>query len=213
MAQMIECSNSSNKGVAITGNYQSVYDSSSEMFQMDLFSDSNSTRRKHHASPFSTSTSDIFMLAEQRFKEKTPAISAFVNLLHHTAFEDGMSNEAIEIVKKLVGYDPFLTVAWLYSVYGSCQRDSVVIDALLRIIAFLEFPQSLSLCFIPMTRLAMLDASIHCQESAIMLCEVWRTKECLTLLQDAPIDDPLLKSYAESIIAELSQELIDAHAS
>lgn len=188
------------------------YETGHEPFHKIAYSDNNSTRVRKRANPYSTSTEDIMLIAERRFRKETPSIPAFVNLLHHTAFEDGMSNDAIELVKKLACKDPYVAISWLYVVYGYNFNDSIVIDGVLRIIAFLEFPQVLSASFIPMMRLALLDDVVNCQESAIMLCEVWRTKECLDALNDAHISDPLLKSYAKNVIIELSEELY-AHAS
>lgn len=173
--------------------------------------DENSTRLKKNVNPFSTSTDDLVEIQKRRFKAIMPDMLSFVNLLHHTVFEDGMSNSAIDSVRQVYRREPYMTVTWLYGVYGMNQNDHEVIDGILRIIAFLEIPADIALAFIPMLRLAMLDDTVNCQEAAIMICEVWRTKECLEALQRAAFSDALLKAYADSVISELSNEL-DAHA-
>ena len=134
-------------------------------------------------------------------------MTSFVNLLHHTVFEDGMNNPAIDIVRRIYQLEPYMTVTWLYGVYGMSQNDHVVIDGVLRIIAFLEIPSDVAVSFIPMLSLALLDESINCQEAAIMICEVWRSKECLEALQKATISDSPLKDYADSVISEISKEI------
>lgn len=170
--------------------------------------DGNSTRLKKQANPYSTSTLDLVEIQRKRFKAIMPNPFSFVNLLHHTVFEDGMSNPAIEMIKRVFIREPYMTITWLYQLYGANQQDNEVIDGILRIIAFLEIPADISLAFIPMLRLALLDESIHCQESAIMLCEVWRSSECLEALNSTHFSDTLLKGYADSVMTEISNELI-----
>lgn len=173
-----------------------------------VYYDGNSTRLKKQANPYSTNTFDLVEIQRKRFEEIMPNSFSFVNLLHHTVFEDGMSNLAIEIVKRVYMLEPYMTVVWLYQIYGANQHDSEVLDGILRIIAFLEFPTDIALSFTPLLRLALVDESIHCQESAIMLCEVWRTQECVEALKNAKYSDPLLKDYAASVLSEISSELI-----
>lgn len=155
----------------------------------------------------STSTEDSFLVQLKKLEVLNQETPRFISLLHHTDFEDGMSNPAIEFVDKLFTKSPSLLVTWLYSVYACANKDSIVIDGLLRIIAFIEMPYAFMKSFLPMIELALNNSTINCQESAVMLCEVWRTSECLELLKHTTYTDPLIQSYAESIILELIKEL------
>lgn len=155
----------------------------------------------------STSTIDIYNKQMRVYEAMSEKIPWFVNRLHHTCFEDGMRNPSIDFVEQLYKYNPFVTNTWLYAVYASNMRDERVIEGLLRIVAFLELPQSLVSSLIPLVRLGLLDNSLNCQEAAIMLCETWRTKECLDVLMQADLQDSFLKRYADELTEELKVEL------
>ena len=58
---------------------------------------------------------------------------------------------------------------------------------------------------VPLVELALTKES--CQESAIMLCEIWRSRECLFALNNAYIAQFGVRNYAEKVIAELKNEL------
>lgn len=170
--------------------------------------DDNCTRIRRQANLYSTNIYDLYEIKRRRFKSIMPDKMAFANLLHHTVFEDGMSNSAIELVRRIYLIEPYMTIVWIYQLYGLFPKDSYVLNGILRIIAFLEFPEEDALSFIPLLRLSLIDESIHCQESAIMLCEVWRSAECYEALKEAKFSDYILKNYAESVMKELSIELI-----
>lgn len=165
----------------------------------------NSETFQSNASAYSTATEDMMQNDGEILSSWQEKIPAFINLLHHTSFEDGVSNEAIEWVQSYYNTNVSLTLLWLYSVRAQCQDDDVVLDSLLRLLAYVEIPQVYAMSMVPLVELALTKES--CQESAIMLCEIWRSRECLSALNSAHIAQFGVRNYAEKVIAELKNEL------
>lgn len=173
---------------------QSIFENKSQ--RIEITPDSNSTR-----------TEDINTINLQDYLKLQNFTPTFISIIQHTTFEDGMNNEAIEIVEAYYNRNSFATIMWINSLYGKFAGDEHVIDSLLRIIAFIEFPIRLEQTFIPMVRAALSDISMNCQESAIMVCETWRTAECLKALEDTVFSTAYIGEYAHKIIDELKTEL------
>lgn len=163
------------------------------------------TAHYYTSSGVSTDTRDMLHNETLLLEQWQAEIPLFINLLHHTVFEDGESNSAIEWVEKYYRVSHSVTILWIYSIYSQHQENSFILDSLLRIISFIEIPQCMSLTLVPLIKLALHEDD--CQESAIMLCEIWRSKECLDALEHANITNRVLKSYLDSVRAELKKEL------
>lgn len=165
----------------------------------------NSETFQSNASAYSTATEDMMQNDGEILSSWQKEIPAFINLLHHTSFEDGVSNEAIEWVQSYYNTNVSVTLLWLYSVRAQSQDDDVVLDSLLRLLAYMEVPQVYAMSMVPLVELALTKE--NCQESAIMLCEIWRSRECLSALNSAHIAQLGVRNYAEKVIAELKNEL------
>lgn len=153
----------------------------------------------------STDTSDMWHNDIKLLEVWQKKIPSFVNLLRHTIFEDGEVNDAIIWVDKFYKRNPSIAILWIYSVYAENQQDSLVLDSLVRIVGFIEIPQALAITFVPLVKIA-LDTE-DCQESAVMLCEIWRSTECLDALRNSKIQNEVLKKYATDVRLELEREL------
>ena len=166
---------------------------------------STSTSYNCTSSEYSTETTDLWHNDIKLLEFWQREIPIFVNLLRHTTFEDGEVNDAILWVENFYEKNPSITVLWINSIYAVNQQDSLVLDGLIRIIGFIEIPQTLALAFVPLIKIALDNED--CQESAIMLCEIWRSAECLEALKNSKIRNEVLKKYATDVSLELEREL------
>lgn len=156
---------------------------------------------------YSTSAYDIALFQRKFLDLWNSEEHYFVALLHHTSFEDGMDNVAIDFVRKFSALNVMLTCIGLYSVRGKYMNDFVVLNGLIRIIAYLDLPYELCVACIPMIGEALNSRNIECQESAIMLCETWNTKECADALEmalkDGYINTTAIYRYASDVLNEI----------
>ena len=132
--------------------------------------------------------------------------SLFITLLHRSDFEDGMTNDAIIFIQQNVDANKSVTCNWLNEIYGKYLKDKLVLCGILRILAFLHITDYES-TFIPMIQASLKDDSIECQEAALMLIEVIRSKECLDVIESTTFSSDWIKEYADSIVSELREEL------
>lgn len=132
--------------------------------------------------------------------------SFFITLLHRSDFEDGMTNDAIIFIQQNVDANKSVTCNWLNEIYGKYLKDKLVLCGILRILAFLHIKDYES-TFMPMIQASLKDDSIECQESALMLIEVIRSKECLDAIESTTFSSEWIKEYADSIASELKEEL------
>lgn len=204
---MNKFSNSSADNVSISKGSDGVNNFSSESSIRLSSTGDMSSKGQGIPDANSTRTIDINIRNHQDLLRLLEYTAKFISLLQHTTFEDGMSNEAIEIVEAYYNRNSFATIMWVHTIYGQYAGQEHIIDSLLRIIAYIEFPASYINIFIPLLRSALSDNTMNCQESAIMLCETWRTIECLKALQDTQFATQYLEEYANKIIEELKNEL------
>lgn len=132
--------------------------------------------------------------------------SLFITLLHRSDFEDGMTNDAIIFIQQNVDANKSVTCNWLNEIYGKYLKDKLVLCGILRILAFLHITDYES-TFMPMIIASLKDDSTECQESALMLIEVIRSKECLDVIESTTFSSDWIKEYADSIVSELREEL------
>lgn len=130
----------------------------------------------------------------------------FITLLHRCDFEDGMSNDAIVFIQQNLRHNESVTCNWLNEIYGKYLTDKLVLRGILRIVAFVRI-NNYDSTFVPMILASLRDTSTDCQEAALMLIEVIRSKECLDALKETTFTSPWIKEYAEGIIKELTEEL------
>lgn len=136
--------------------------------------------------------------------------SSFIASLKMADFEDGMTNELSDEVTKYLAQNKYPTYSWLYSLYSQNQTDYEVISGLLRIID-LTIDTSESPYLLPIVKCGLNDPHIEAQESAIMVIERWRTKECLDALNTAHFSSKGIIEYANSVINELKGELANVN--
>lgn len=141
----------------------------------------------------------------------------FVQILLHSSFEDGNSNEAIEYIKEQLSINSVATSNWLAEFFvKNQQRDCdgmEILYGLLRIIAYLNDIDCFD--YIRGTLVVILQAAlntdtIYLQEAALMVIESWRNKDCLHLLKEMKFEDSYIQKYADIIKNELIQELGDS---
>ena len=130
----------------------------------------------------------------------------FVTLLHRVDFEDGMTNDAIAFILQNYQANESVTCNWLNEIYGKHQKDPLVLCGILRIIAFLRLKNAEAM-FIPMIIASLKNDAVECQEAALMLIEVLRTKECLDAINSATFTSAWIQDYAQDIANDLKEEL------
>lgn len=133
----------------------------------------------------------------------------FTIALKKADFEDGMMNDVADEVENYLQRNKFATFLWLNSLYSHNQTDFEVISGILRIIG-LTVETSNSDLLLPIVKCGLADSHSETQEAALMVIERWRTQECLDALLTTHFSSKWISKYANSIAAELKEELEDA---
>ena len=183
-------------------------------FEMKFAEDSQASSKKSAWDLIKTESGDSTSTSTQRqmnlelldeFNRKEPK---FIYLLHHTNFEDAFDNEATDFFDRLFEKDPCISLLWLNGVYTNNQTDTAVLEGILRIISRLDAPEFRKY-IMPLVKASFNDKHASVQEAAIMVAENWRNKMCLEALESTEFASNWMKSYAESVIGELREELAD----
>lgn len=132
--------------------------------------------------------------------------SKFKYILHHTDFEDGYLNEAMEMFDEYYKVDPCISLLWMNGFYTDNIEDKVVLEGLLRILSMLDI-LSYRKYVIPLVKASFSDIDPAVQEAAIMVAENWRDEMCLTALRQTTFSSSWICDYAKKVIEELSDEL------
>lgn len=185
-------------------------------FEMKLVGDSRASSprsaqkilKNEAVNSTSTSTSSQRQQNIELLEEFNRKQQKFVYLLHHTNFEDGIDNEATEFFYGLFKQDPCISLFWLSGVYTDNQEDVAVIEGILRIISLLDAVEYRKYV-LPLVKASFNDQNIEVQEAAIMVAENWRNKMCLDALQTNKFASTWIQDYANQIIEELKEELMD----
>lgn len=184
--------------------YNGVFDNKSKIAPSD--SDKYSNSVENVPIEESTDNYDINKINEDfqnKLNQKTPA---FLRMLLKVDFEDGITNEAIEDVKYYISKNKAVTILWLHELYSKNMQRADVISGLLRVIsATISVEDCCKL--IPIVKCGLGDKEPVAQESAIMVIEEWRTKECLDALRTTTYCSEWIKSYAFSVAKEIEKEL------
>ena len=130
----------------------------------------------------------------------------FKYVLHHTDFEDGYLNEAMEMFDEYYKADPCISLLWMSGFYSENIEDKVVLEGLLRILSRLDI-LSYRKYVIPLVKASFNAIDPAVQEAAIMVAENWRDEMCLTALRQTAFSSSWISDYAEKVIDELSEEL------
>ena len=117
-----------------------------------------------------------------------------------------MDNDVIELIRSYIKKNKSATYNWLNELYSKNLKNSPLIEGLLRTLAMVtERGDENSLLPIVISGLRSGVASE--QESAIMVIEEWRTKECLDALKTTQFSTGWIKTYAEKVMHELEEEV------
>lgn len=138
----------------------------------------------------------------------------FLQLLSHSDFEDGNSNEAISYIEEQLSINSIATSTWMAEFFDKQQRrgdDGIeMLYGLLRIIAYLNNTD----CFNYIQgvlklilQVALQNSAVYLQEAALMVIESWRSKDYLQLLKEMTFKNPYIQKYADIIKNELTSEL------
>lgn len=166
------------------------------------------TKDRHNTSikKDSTSTEDMHRVFEHYLHIFSKNEPNFIHTLTHSIFEDGMENEASNLLKSYFALSPYPAISWFSTVFNSHLNDPNVSYRLLRCLCNKQY-STYSKNLISFVRGALNDKSIEVQESAFMVLESWRNKECLDVLENTNYVNPILAEYAESLKNELRDEL------
>lgn len=126
----------------------------------------------------------------------------FKYILHHTNFEDGYLNEAMEMFDEYYKADPCISLLWMSGFYSENIKDKVIIEGLLRILSMLDI-LSYRKYVIPLVKASFNDIDPAVQEAAIMVAENWRDEMCLTALRQTVFSSSWISDYAKKVIDEL----------
>lgn len=140
----------------------------------------------------------------------------FLQVLLHSEFEDGNSNEAIAYIKEQLSINSVATSTWMAEFFVKNQgrgNDGIeILYGLLRIIAYLNdrdcfdyIQGTLQLIL----QVALKNNAMYLQEAALMVIESWRSKDGLQLLKEVTFENPYIQKYADMIKNELTSELED----
>lgn len=130
----------------------------------------------------------------------------FLFCLTHSSFEDGMYNEAADIIKTYFDLSPYPAISWFATVFNSHIQDPNVSYRLLRCLCNSRY-RKYSKNLISFVRGALNDHSVEVQEAAFMVLENWRTQECLDVIEHTGFINPLLETYVMTLKYELKEEL------
>lgn len=154
----------------------------------------------------STETRDINAINDKFLNTLRERTDSYVKLIARTDFEDGMTNDAIEEARSYYLQNKSVTINWFSEIYSKNQRNAMVISGLLRIISMIVLVSD-SASLIPIVKCGLSDNSSIAQESALMVIEEWRTKECLDAIKTSNFEFSWIKDYAQKIVSELEKEL------
>lgn len=130
----------------------------------------------------------------------------FLYLLHHVSFEDGCENEATEFFQEMLDADASIALLWLHGFYAEHQNDHEAVEGILRILSMIYIPEYQKYV-LSLVKASFNDKDPAVQEAAIMVAENWRNEMCLKALETTQFANAWIKSYANKIKKELTEEL------
>lgn len=128
-------------------------------------------------------------------------------MVKYSDFADGMRNDITNEVEKFYKSDRNSCLYWIKKTYEEHDNDALFVSRLLRLIAFVATSKNDAKEFFRIFQAGIRSVWPSCQESAVVVAEEWRTKECLEELQNAAFHSECLKEYAWKVIDELKEEL------
>lgn len=128
-------------------------------------------------------------------------------MVKYSDFADGMRNDITNEVEKFYESDRNSCLYWIKTTYEEHNNDALFVSNLLRLIAFVATSKNDAKEFFRIFQAGTHSVWPSCQESAVMVAEEWRTKECLEELQNTTFHSEWLKEYAWKVIEELKEEL------
>lgn len=162
----------------------------------------------------SSNTTDSKSLNELNnifYRKLESSKNKFIDLIHHSDFEDGCENEVIRYIQEKVDENASVTINWLASVYNELKRvDESVVIAILRSFAYIKdnknFMYIEAVCNLIIEN-CLRSASVGIQEAALMVIESLRTKKMYSIMSQIDFSESILLSYEETIKSELKEEL------
>lgn len=174
--------------------------------EIDPLSDEAVTEEVATSAIYSTRAVDVNKLNQEDLEFFRTRSKEVANAILSTDFEDGMDNDVIELIRSYIKKNKSATYNWLNELYSKNLKNSPLIEGLLRTLAMVtERGDENSLLPIVISGLRSGVASE--QESAIMVIEEWRTKECLDALKTTQFSTGWIKTYAEKVMHELEEEV------
>lgn len=142
--------------------------------------------------------------------------SFFIDILLHTDFEDGETNEAIDFVNSALEENSMPTSLWIADLFNKYSKNTdsfsiTITYGLLRIIAYLDNKDCFN--YIKSVLLLILDSAIHSniifiQEAALMVIESWRDKDSYSLIENYNFEQSsYLDAYSKALKKELIKEI------
>ena len=129
------------------------------------------------------------------------------NIIARTEFEDGMDNDITRLIRSFTKKNKSATYNWIDELFSMNLSRPKVVEGLLRTISMITEKGDENI-LLPIVVAGLRSENAAEQESAIMVIEEWRTRECLEALRSVtnyPSD--IIASYANKVMKELEEEL------
>lgn len=185
-----------------------------EEIQQSAYSSEASIGGRKFSAPASTAATDTFDInrINREFLSVLEGLTPrFLAGLRREVFEDGMDNDSIAIVREFMNQNEIATYIWLHRLFSRYENDREIVTGLLRIISMTVKREDFD-SLLPIVMAALRSHNADEQEAAVMVIEEWRTKNCLSLLEEALENNifksPMLHGYASEVYAELQEELV-----
>ena len=178
-----------------------------EMVDEDSVLDSDVSEIIVSASRDNTRDFDINVINQKDLVFFRSQSSNVVNVIKYSEFEDGMNNDASNLIESFVERNRFVAYNWINELYSKNQNAPKIIEGLLRSVAMCTPPDDFSI-MMPMVRAALGSKHGEEQEAALMVIEEWRTKECFDAICNVRnFSSEWMQEYADKVKKELRQEL------
>ncbi len=162
-----------------------------------------------------TDTNDVEQKNRNHIDKLKAQENTFIDILLHTDFEDGESNEATDFIYSSLEENSMPTSIWIADLFRKYSKNmdsfsTTITYGLLRIIAYLDNKDCFN--YIKSVLILILESAIHSniiyiQEAALMVIESWRDKDSYELIENYTFgESKYLETYSKALKTELSQE-------
>ena len=128
-----------------------------------------------------------------------------LTIIQDEEFEYGLDTKADILVREQMKLNALATKSWLNSIFVEAFDRPVVLAALLRVIARLDYlevyPEGQT-----MAVAALSNSSVEVQECGIRAFESWATLDSLHVLESLQVSPAWLQEYVDEVVSDLRKE-------